>query len=255
MEEEKKKRGRKKSVEHVVLSERSLRDHDGLLKSVNYVFDSVGFINWRAMIPKEHIVLNRSAAAKLGINLELLSDDDKQKYLDEWSDDKKVVKLSGFREIARLRGFESVDFKLSQEGQKVVCSCTIDWIPNFENKGFSYTGVASASPESVGDKVYVKFLEAIAANRAFCRAVRESLNIYITSDEELDSTEKVEIATASSGPVAVLRKKCEDKGISFESIKKLLEGKGLESDEWVSWATLSIPAAVEALNEFKKDEQ
>lgn len=237
----------------------SLRRLNGLIENLQYKYDPYGFIDWRAMINPKHVVLNRNSVAKAGYVYESLSDSDREKFLNEWPDDKKIIRLAGFKEVARLRGYTSVNNRVEQVGEKVVCHCTIEWIPNFEGNpcaGFTYTAVASASPANVAPE-YSQALEAIACNRAFARAVRESLNIHVVSDEELDPNKVEEVSNAkipSTHPRAQLIKKCGEMGIEFPAVKTMIIGLGLDNIDIVSFDTIPGPTAMSVLDEVRKSQ-
>ncbi len=234
-------------------SYKNIYNSDGLVKNLEYKYDSYGFIDWRAMINPKHIVLNRNSLAKAGIPYESLSDADREKYLNEWPDDKKIIRLAGFKEVARLRGYQSITNKVEQVGDKVICHCTIEWKPNFEGY-FSYTAAASASPANVAPE-YSQALEAIACNRAFARAVRESLNIHVVSDEELDPNKVEEVSNSkipSTHPRAQLIKKCTDMGVEFPAVKTMLAGLGLDNVDIISFDTVPGPTAMAILDEMRK---
>jgi hypothetical protein len=246
-----KKRGRKPKSDEVAqtLSVPSFRDDKGLVANITHEYDEQGFVDWRKMVNKKHVALNRHSAAKAGVDVNALTDEEKQKYLDTWPDEKKVILLAGFKELARLRGYYFVNNIVTQENEKVVCHCTISWLPNWESpNGVTYTSVASAAPSNVAPD-FVPFLEAVACNRAFSRAVRESLNIHVVSDAELNPTEEVKIATPFK-LVERLRDKCKEANIAFDTVIAGLAGQGLMNAGWVSWETLPMEAATVAFDLF-----
>jgi hypothetical protein len=112
----------------------------------------------------------------------------------EGLDDKQLlIMLGGIKELARLRGFESVSFKTDHLSDTyVIASCEIIWLPNYENKGAGgcgvvYQDVANATLQNTGSFA-AKFLETIACNRAFVRCVRNFLNIHIVGADEIDKS-------------------------------------------------------------------
>ncbi len=243
-----KKRGRKAKVDQIVpynvSARQSLRDERGLLKGVEYDFDRFGFVNWRKLVSPEYIVLNRKECAKIGIDTKLISREEKEKHLEELGDDKKLIKLAGFRELSRIRGVRSVDQRVQEWNSGVVCCHTeIVFIPNIETdyQELRYTAVASASVADVAPD-YSNFLAAIASNRAFGRCVREALGISVVTEEELNPNEIVEVNSVATSPQAILEDKCKTKNISLETVLKGLAGQGIEVDpNWVTFQ--SIPTA------------
>jgi hypothetical protein len=247
-EETKPKKGRKAKVETVIPKGR--RDERGLISGPDYEFDQYGFINWRKLVNPEHIVLNRMEMGKSGIDVKLITEEEKQKYLAEVPDSKKVIRLAGFRELARLRGFTEVAQMIKPADGAVLCECTITFVPNIETDftPLVYTAVASASPADVAPD-YAHFLAAIASNRAFGRCVREALGIVVVTEEELNPNEETKVATGGIKPNDVLERKCKDKGISVEVIKTWLAGQGYEIEmEWLTFKDFPVPIAMAALD-------
>ena len=109
----------------------------------------------------------------------------------EGLDDKQLlIMLGGIKELARLRGFQSVSFKTDHLSDTyVVASCEIVWSPNYEShdQGVVYQDVANATLQNTGSFA-AKFLETIACNRAFVRCVRNFLNIHIVGADEIDKS-------------------------------------------------------------------
>ena len=90
----------------------------------------------------------------------------------------------------KLRGFKSHTLTpVLSEINHVSCISTIEWLPNYETNGVSVitTDYANASILNCDERVSIKFLEAIAANRALVRNIRNFLGIYVVGEEELDT--------------------------------------------------------------------
>ncbi len=255
MSEEPKKRGRKPKEEVCALLLPRLRDDRGLLKGAEYEFDRFGFINWRKLVSPEYVVLNRKECGKIGIDTKLISKEEKEKYLVELGDDKKLIKLAGFRELSRIRGVKSVDQPVHEGNSGVVyCQTKIVFIPNIETdyQELSYTAVASASVGDVAPE-YSNFLAAIASNRAFGRCVREALGISVVTEEEMNPNEIVEVNSSGACPQSILEDKCKAKNISFETVLKGLEGQGIELDSgWVNFRSLPAYHVITAMELIKK---
>ena len=106
------------------------------------------------------------------------------------ADNQLLIKLGGLKDLAKMRGFTSVSYEVvKSERDYVVVKCKINWIGNFETSGIciEFEDIANASLENTND-FCAKFLETIAANRAFVRCVRNFLNIHIVGDEEIDKS-------------------------------------------------------------------
>ncbi len=260
IELEKPKRGRKKkegcdTIPSTSLNKYTLRDERGLLTTIVYQFDKFGFVNWKKMINPDHIILNRVKLAKDGIDTTVLTKEEIEQKKQELPDDKLLATLPAFRELARIRGIIDVRHDVTHERDSVICRCTITWMPNYET-GFqitSNTAVASASVRTVSP-TYSVFLEAIASNRAFVRAVREYLNIFTVCEEEINANEEVELSPALK-PNKFLAKICKEKKIEFATLVRFLNDHGIELNSDIStFEGVPDKIAVTALGLIKGDE-
>lgn len=193
-----------------------VRDENGLLnrKVVDYEFNTDGSVNWRAMIKEEHLFPNRSWFEARGKDL--------PKTIEGLGDHQLLIKLSGIKELARLRGFDSVYYQVEKcEADHVAVTCTVTWIPNYEtgNQAVSFSDMANATLDNTSSFA-TKFLETIACNRAFVRCVRNFLNVHIVGDDEIDKSGKPPKATSTSplSPHGMLEKQFD----SFEDFKTKL---------------------------------
>lgn len=223
------------------------RNEQGLIDGVNYVHNSDGSINWRAMVKSEHLFPNRgwfeSRNQKIPSSIEGLEDN------------QLLIKLGGIKDLARLRGFKSVKYDvITCDSKYVSIKCGITWIPNFENEYETYyEDVANATISNTSDFA-VKFLETIAANRAFVRSVRNYLNVFIVGSDEIDSSKKgtpafIEEEKETSLPTAqnmlekISLKTCEHD--SFEEFKEFLRQlwkdnvfRNPEAENWNSYSDI-----------------
>ena len=157
------------------------RDEFGLLKNVNYKFTPEGWVDWRSMIDPKFLYPNKDWFEARGLEV--------PDSIDVLEDAQLLIQLGGIKELARLRGFLGVSYELTHINEKTVAAqCTIDWIPNYENpNGVRFESTANATTENTNG-FGAKFLEAIAENRAFVRAVRNFLNIHIVGADEMDKS-------------------------------------------------------------------
>jgi hypothetical protein len=159
-----------------------MRDQHGLLANANYIFNEDGSVNWRAMIKDENLFPNRSWFDSRKLDL--------PKSIDGLKDHQLLIKLGGIKELARLRGFTSVNYYVEKcEKDHVAVSCNINFIANYETGGRSvkFQDVANATLNNTSSFA-TKFLETIACNRAFVRCVRNFLNVHIVGDDEIDKS-------------------------------------------------------------------
>ena len=165
------------------------RDSLGLLQSVDYKFNEDGSVNWRAMVDSKHLFPNKSWFEARNKPM--------PKPVDGLQDNQLLIKLAGIKELAKLRGYTSVRYNVIKcEKDHVAVKCEISWVPNFENPSqesdylpasTQFEDVANATTENTSSFA-TKFLETIAANRAFVRCVRNFLNVHIVGDDEIDKS-------------------------------------------------------------------
>jgi hypothetical protein len=201
------------------------RDNHGLLKNVDYIFNEDGSINWRAMIKPDFLYPNRD-----WFTLRNKPFPDSTEGL---KDNQLLIMLGGIKELAKLRGFESVSFKTENIAHgHVKATCRIVWIGNYESVGANtiYEDVANATLDNT-DSFASKFLETIACNRAFVRCVRNFLNVHIVGADEIDKSKGADnsvtvesVEAAATTPIALLQKHLRaKKGIdTFEEFLNLL---------------------------------
>ena len=165
------------------------RGKDGLIKSVEYEYNEDGSVNWRAMVDPKHLFPNKSWFEA--------RNKPSPKSIEGLQDNQLLIKLAGIKELAKLRGYNSVRYNVIKcEKDHVSIKCEISWIPNFENPisesdfipaSTHFEDVANATTDNTSSFA-TKFLETIAANRAFVRCVRNFLNVHIVGDDEIDKS-------------------------------------------------------------------
>ena len=201
------------------------RNELGLIDGVEYKYREDGGVDWRAMINPKHLVINKQYESSL---VKRFSKPLNEIKVEEVEDNKLLILLQGIKELAILRGYSAVRLKVEYISEnKAVVSTQIDWIPNFETSGqpISFGDVGSASMDSTSGFGQM-YLEAIATNRAFVRAVRNFLGVNVLANDEIDAkaTEKfLSKAKESPAPVhspqAVLEKAIGAIGLDFEAFK------------------------------------
>jgi len=219
-----------------------LRDEHGLLQNVQYTFNEDGSVNWRAMIKNEHLFPNRAWFESRGKDVPHSTEGLKDHQL--------LIKLSGIKELARLRGFSSVSFKSEKcEEHHVAVNCTMNFIPNYETCGeeVSFQDMANATLENTSSFA-TKFLETIACNRAFVRCVRNFLNVHIVGDDEIDKSDKPPAVGKkqnlnSLSPYGVLEKQFGTFDDFKVKLRELWSTKQYKNDAVKQWSDFSdIPA-------------
>ena len=198
------------------------RNEHGLLQSVEYEFNEDGSVNWRAMISPEHLYPNKDH-----FEMRKMPVPDSIEGLE---DNQLLIKLSGIKELAKLRGFHNVTYDITESSDtRVVVQCMINWIENYEGAyghTQTFSSIANATTNNTNGFA-AKFLECIAENRAFVRTVRNFLGIHIVGADEIDSSKNkspIVMPPPSSGakdisPQGILKEKS---GSDFESFKGCL---------------------------------
>lgn len=225
------------------------RNDLGLIEGVDYQHNEDGSVNWRAMITSDHLYPNKGWFE--------IRNKPIPSNIDGLDDTQLLIKLSGIKELAKLRGFTKVSYDVIKcESDHVAVKCAISWIGNFESGDeiIHFEDMANATVYNTSSFAQ-KFLETIAANRAFVRCVRNFLNIHIVGADEIDSSNgkslpSASLETPSCGPLSVLMKHLDldNTEEDFKSFKEVLRGfwkskkyQNKEAADWSSWE--DIPTA------------
>jgi len=211
------------------------RDGDGLLCNMDYAFNEDGSVDWRSMIKEEHLFPNKGwfESRKKSV----------PRSIDGLKDHQLLIKLSGIKELAKLRGFSDCYYDVVKcEENHVAVKCSITFTPNYETGSEStvFSDMANATLNNTSNFA-TKFLETIACNRAFVRCVRNFLNVHIVGDDEIDKSDSsggmVSTLSKSSSlsPQGILKDVCLDFGYTdFEQFKNQLR-------EWHTSGVYVIP--------------
>lgn len=206
------------------------RDKDGLLKGTTYERNPDGSINWRKMIKPEFLVVNKQ-------NFERRKETPPETT--EGLEDKDLlILLAGIRDLARLRGYDSIEpIPVTSAPNFASVKTLINWMPNFETEGRAVTsgGFADATPHNTNGFAKL-FLSAIAENRSFVRAVRNGLGINIVGQDEVGPSTEDEADSGSQGkPSKFLDDLLSRNKIKFESFKNRMIQKEVEgAEDWES---------------------
>ncbi len=204
------------------------RNQYGLLedKNIKYQFNDDGTVNWRKMIKPEFLVANRDRTAETDIS--------------KLEDHELIILLHGLKDLAHVRGYKSVTYKILEASPEYVCaSCSIEWIGNYEtenNEVIIFEALADAGIKNT-EGFSQMYLAAIAENRAFCRAVRNFLRINIVAKEECKNVKisKPSPSVNSASPDIMLSTLMKEKGINFEAIKAKMIKEAVEgAGKWNS---------------------
>jgi hypothetical protein len=160
------------------------RNKFGLLENVDYKFDENGFVSWRDMINPKFLYPKKGWFERAGKEV--------PDSIDGLEDYQLLCKLGGYKELARLRGYASVNYRLEYLPNGVSAICSIQWMPNYESfEGYThFESIANSTSENCGDFM-ATLKETQAENRAFVRCVRNFLNINIVGDDEISKGKNV----------------------------------------------------------------
>lgn len=216
------------------------RDDNGLILGKKYEFTEDGLVNWRRMIETRYLVPNLSKFPS--------GTENKNLNVQELEDSQLLILLGGIKDLANLRGYSKVEYKVFNCTQNhVAVSCKITWMPNFETSFEEVEFESLADAHLDNTKSFAKdFLMAIAENRAFVRSVRNFLRINILGSDELGDSKNqtvihtesgVETKVSASHPSNVLKDVMSKANISFDTIKETLIKEGVEDAE--TWTSIS----------------
>lgn len=168
------------------------RNGDGLVKQIDYKYTKEGFVDWRAMINDDHVYINERFFEEQGLSV--------PESKDGLGDENLIIGLAAIKELARLRGFNSIRYITNFASPDYVSvTCEIEFIGNFETdmKPVVFSDIGAAHRDNTSGFAS-RYLDSIATNRAFSRAVRNFLNIHIVSSEEISSVDSSDVSVIAS---------------------------------------------------------
>lgn len=226
------------------------------MNKTEYKYNEDKSINWRAMVKPEHLYPNKDWFE--------LRNKPVPESIEGLADNQLLIKLGGLKELAKLRGYESVSYEVVKcDRDYVVVKCKISWKVLLDESSPTkiqedycvFEDMANATLENTND-FCAKFLETIATNRAFVRCVRNYLGINIVGDDEIDksknkvsSYEGAESTIINITPQGLLKKQAKDK-LNCESfdefktfLRKLWVEKLYQNENIGDWKDFSdVPA-------------
>jgi hypothetical protein len=243
----------KKKEETVELTPSQMleRNECGLLTHLKYEFDDLGFVNYRKLIPAEFLVPNRQIFIKKDLPV--------PRTIDGLDDKEILVLLAGWRWLARVRGFKSIEHQILEcNPESVVVKTTVCWRGNYEtnNEDICFSALATASVLNTASFAQ-QYLAEIAENRGFSRAVRGFCNISLVGFDEINpegDKNSPAIETEPNKPHGVLQRKLEERGKTFEKFKSEYVKRNPEAAEWQSINDIPLKEVWDILEAIKKKE-
>lgn len=236
-------------MEKEILLQKALlfkRDEFGLLNSVEYKFTEQGGVDWRAMVDAKYLYINKE-------NFQKRKEEVPEK-IENVKDSDLVVSLGGLKELAFTRGYTSVSYRpIIAQNDYAGVVCKIDWIGNFETdmRPISFEDCACANTYNTGEMVQSYLLE-MSCNRAFARAIRNFLKIFIVSKEELPPPKIKFNGSNNTSPSVILANLMKEKGRSFKEVQEKLIGEGDTAfQNYSSWSDVPGDKAFSLIDRFK----
>lgn len=206
------------------------RNEYGLLDNLEYFFKEDNTIDYRKMIPTEFLYVNPAISKRKKIEMKYgKSYKEIDVINDKVSDEDLTILLKGTQFLARLRGYNKIDYIIRQANESFVgITCSITFIGNYETQGREVVFSENASATLDSTKGFgQKYLIECCTNRSFCRVVNNFLNTNLLSNDEfIGGTEEEysEPQESQSSPqiFELLTKALKDTGKTFETLKDRL---------------------------------
>ena len=191
--------------------------------------------NWRSLIPIKFLYVNSgnkdNIEKKYGkkyeeINLET----------DKIEDIDLIISLAGIKHLLKLRGYKELDYEIhSANEQYAAVKCKIRFSGHAEtNDGDRWFADCACAHLGNSKGFGQQYLLELACNRAFCRTVRNFLNIYIVSKEEISQVAEEPAPNQSQSAIGIFETLLKDKGISFDRVLKRLKEENYVGVENIS---------------------
>jgi len=220
-------------------------------RDVSFINSTTTLFDWKSLIPSKYIEINSAWLREQGIEpKDIETEEQREEIKLRAGEENLIIKLAGFKHLAHLRGIHSVDYEIHHVSEKHVSSLclirfseasvtdkdgTVRYFPSS-----TITGVANAT-ELNTSYPFSMFLESMAENRSFIRAVKTAFNINILGAEELHTqpSKGTGILVDDEGctsPQESLRMAVEGKGKGFPDLLESLKKKGSkECEGWTSF--------------------
>jgi hypothetical protein len=197
-------------------------------------------LDWKAYIPTKYVDVSSTWLASEGISpINPLTEVEKEELKARCGEENLIIKLAGFKHLAHLRGIKKVKYEIHHLGDKhvaAVCTLSLNAASVEQDDGsilsfpeVTVDGVANATELNTSFP-FSMFLESMAENRSFIRAVKTAFNINILGAEELQiqAPQGSSILENEEGCTSVqesLERLIKNKGKDFPDLKESLKKK------------------------------
>lgn len=221
---------------------------------------STELFDWKSLIPSKYIEINNAWYAQNGINPRDATEEQKEELKERAGEENLIIKLAGFKHLAHLRGIRAVNYRVDHTSEKhVTAICSLNFSEcHVTDKGgeISYfppcevMGVANAT-ELNTSYPFSMYLESMAENRSFIRAVKTAFNINILGAEELQiqgpaTAPLLDDSEGTMTPQDSLQELLGREGNTFADLKESLRKKSWPGHE--SWNDFADVPAVDCFS-------
>jgi hypothetical protein len=215
------------------------------------------------LIPSKYVDISNAWYSQEGITIKETTEAEKEELKERCGEDNLIIKLAGFKHIAHLRGLKSVDYSITHVSpEHVVALCRISFgeanVTDKSGKVYRFpetqiTGVANATALNTSYP-FSMFLESMAENRSFIRAIKTAFNINILGAEELQiqeprSTSLIDDEDGCKTPQESLRGLVQGRNKTFPDLLESLKKKSWpDCEQWTDFSSIPSEECVKIIN-------
>lgn len=230
--------------------------------SLRKISKDTTLFDWKSLIPSKYVDISNFWYSQEGIVIKETTEAEREELKERCGEENLIIKLAGFKHIAHLRGMTSVDYRVEHiSPEHVSAQCQISFNEAIVTDGdkeyyfprMHISGVANATTLNTSYP-FSMFLESMAENRAFIRAIKTAFNINILGAEELQiqSTAQTSLIGDEEGcktPQESLKGLVLGKGKSFpDLLESLKKKKWANCEKWKDFADVPSEECIQIIN-------
>jgi hypothetical protein len=203
--------------------------------------------DWKELIPAKFVDISSNWLTTNGIDPNGVTDSNKEELKEKCGEENLIIKLGGFKHLAALRGIKSIKYDMTgaDKAKHVtsICYLNLDEVIFKTESGeeiffpeIQASGIANATSENTSYP-FNMYLESMAENRSFIRAVKAAFNINVLGAEEVQAPPAQTVSILSeegtTTPQESLRALVSGRSKTFSDLKENLRKKkweGFDSD-------------------------